>query len=320
MDWGKIFGWINNSNVIPNLFNILSTGVNALRAPIGIGMQAKGYDRIFQGIDRKHDAWKQKYDDERRLMNEYNAKVHDIWGQRQALQTGEIGRQNRIQADREAAFEASMNKERDLPSDIEAQFLDTLNKYQDVPAAPTTTTTVDTEAPSIVSENLAAALAKESAKTGTRQAAKARLLAPGLAQTGANLAQADQASLLKSLGGRGLDSAQVAAKEQMLFEPAQLYPTQYTGIDPRADKDLAYGQMLVGMGDRITPSWDSMFSSMGKTFSSMGNAMFPQQQLSPINRQIASGRYGSFPTWSANDPRMAALAPKLGNPYYTYGP
>lgn len=320
MDWGKIFGWINNSNVIPNLFNILSTGVNALRAPIGIGMQAKGYDRIFQGIDRKHDAWKQKYDDERRLMNEYNAKVHDIWGQRQALQTGEIGRQNRIQADREAAFEASMNKERDLPSDIEAQFLDTLNKYQDVPAAPTTTTTVDTEAPSIVSENLAAALAKESAKTGTRQAAKARLLAPGLAQAGANLAQADQASLLKSLGGRGLDSAQVAAKEQMLFEPAQLYPTQYTGIDPRADKDLAYGQMLVGMGDRITPSWDSMFSSMGKTFSSMGNAMFPQQQLSPINRQIASGRYGSFPTWSANDPRMAALAPKLGNPYYTYGP
>jgi hypothetical protein len=213
-----------------------------------------------------------------------------------------------------------MNKERDLPSDIEAQFLSALDKYKDIPNTPTTTTGVDTEAPSVVNENLAAALAKESAKTGTRQTAKARMLAPGLAMTGANLAQADQASILESLGGRGRDSAQVAAKEQMLFEPAQLYPTQYTGIDPRADKDLAYGQMLVGLGDRITPSWDSMFSSMGKTFSSMGNAMFPQQQLSPTNRQIASGRYGSFPTWSANDPRMAALAPKLGNPYYTYGP
>jgi hypothetical protein len=256
MDWGQLFGFINNN--LGNVMNLFSS----LRGPIGMGMQAKGYDRIFQGIDRKHDAWKQKYDDERRLMNEYNTKVHDIWGQRQALQSGEQARQDKFKADRAAAFEASMNKEKDLPSDIEAQFLSALDKYKDIPNTPTTTTGVDTEAPSVVNENLAAALAKESAKTGTRQAAKARMLAPGLAMTEANLAQADQASLLESLGGRGRDSAQVAAKEQMLFEPAQLYPTQYTGIDPRADKDLAYGQMLVGLGDRITPSWGSMFQSM----------------------------------------------------------
>ena len=139
------------------------------------------------------------------------------------------------------------------------------------------------------------------------------MLAPGLAMTDANLAQADQASLLKSLGGRGLDSAQVAAKEQTLFEPAQLYPTHYTGIDPRADKDLAYGQMLINMGDKMMPSWASMFSQMG-------NAMFPQQsQQSTAAQRLAAGRHGSFPTWSANDPRMQALSNRLGNPYYNLG-
>ena len=300
MDWANLFStagsWINP------MMNIFSS----LGGPVGAGLQAKGYDRLFQGMDRKQDAWKKKYDDERRLMNEYNQDVHGIWGDRQALRSSEQLRQDKFKTDRAAAFQASMNKEKDLPSDIEAQFLSAMDKYKDIPDTPTTTTGVDTDAPSVVSENLAAALAKESAKTGTRQAAKARMLAPGLAMTDANLEQADQASLLKSLGGRGLDSAQVASREQALFEPAQLYPTQYTGIDPRADKDLAYGQMLINMGDKMMPSWSSMFSQMG-------NAMFPQQRQRPswvggsgltpavdkrLGTRSGTGSYGSFPTWS----------------------
>ncbi len=256
MDWGQLFGFINN-----NLGNVMNL-FGSLRGPVGAGMMAKGYDRVFQGIDRKYDAWKQKYDDERRLMNEYNQKVHDIWGQRQALQTAEQMRQDKFTADRAAAFKASMDKEKDLPSDIEAQFLSALDSYKDIPSAPSTTTAVDTDAPSIVSENLATALANEKAKTDLRQAAKARLLAPGLAQTDANITQADSANLLQSLNTRGLTSGQVAAKEQSLFEPAQLYPTSFTGIDPRADKDLAYGQMLINAGQGMMPSWSSMFQTM----------------------------------------------------------
>ena len=123
MDWGQLFGFINNN--LGNVMNMFSS----LRGPIGASLMGKGYDRMFQGLDRKHTAWKDKYDDERRLMNEYNAKVHDIWGQRQALQTAEQTRQDKFKTDRAAAFQASMDKEKDLPSDIEAQFLSALDSY-----------------------------------------------------------------------------------------------------------------------------------------------------------------------------------------------
>lgn len=256
MNWQDIFKFAGN--FLPTVGNFLQ----AAQGPIGLGMMGAGFSNALKGQQQAHDAAMRKYKDERRLMEEANQARHDQFMAKKGLRDDEIGRQEAIRGQSEALFNQSLQQQRAMAPDIEARMKDALAQYAKMPAAPMVKTQGATDAPKVVAENLNKQMADQAAKSQSRSQARAQLLAPGYALANAGLQAGDVSNALRSSAAQSQRSGRVADIEQQMFQPVPVYPTNETGVDPRADINTLIGSTLFNMGNQMRPSFSSMFGSM----------------------------------------------------------
>lgn len=256
MDWKDIFRFAGD--IVPLVGNFLQ----AAQGPIGLGMMGAGFGNALKGQQQAYDAWKRKYDDEWRLMEEANQGRHNVFMAQKALRDDEIARQADISRESKELFDRSLQQQKAIAPEIEARVKDTLSQYADIPAAPLPKTQGATDAPKIIAENLNKQMADQAAKNQARSQARAQVLAPGYALANAGLQAGDVSNALRSSAAQSQRSGRVADIEQQMFNPVPLYPTTETGVDPRADINTLIGSTLFNLGNQIRPSFSSMFGSM----------------------------------------------------------
>jgi len=253
IDWQSLFQ--NISNLAPQIANFA-------QGTIGPGMMGAGFGNALKGQQQEYDAWRRRYDDERRLMEEANQARHSQFMAKKGLRDDEIARQAGIQQQSKALFDQSLQRQRSMAPEIEARMKDTLAQYADIPAAPIPKTQGATEAPKVVAENLNKQMADQAARNQSRSQARAQVLAPGFALANTGLQAGDISNALQSTAAQSQRSGRVADIEQQMFNPVPLYPTSETGIDPQADINKLVGSTMFNLGNQIRPSFGDMFGSM----------------------------------------------------------